>query len=675
MKYRILYLAILAVLATAWSSNRVDAGPATPMTFTVDSLDDISTSCSVPGSCTLRSAINEAELNPGPDTIVFDPALTSGGPATINLSNGQLPVIGQPLTITGPGSAMLTIDAMTSAGKQNRVFSIDAETTAFTVNISGLTATGGYLDGNHGGAIYLGQQHILNLTDVAITNSVVADAYGGGIFVYHGELNLTDSMIIGNEALDDGDYGYGGGIGSYGTVNLSNTEISANHADDDGGGIYLSSSTGGTAMLTGAMLLSNSAYERGGGIYVSTTGAVMLSGTRVNSNLSESAGGGIYGSLGGAADIEESSLSHNDSGSDGGGLFAYLTTTGATLDIVDSNVVDNESYNAGGGLYMSGSAPSVLFTVQGSRVDDNESTNSNGGGIYFSGNRLDVTGSSVSDNIADGTGGGVYIGGIYGNDKSVEITGSTIAGNEAGNNGGGLYAYASSSATAMLLNTTVSGNTAANSGGGLYLSSSGGSMSITHGTITNNIADNDHEDDANGGGLYVLSDAPTITNTIIAGNDDASDVAVPGSVKGDTLHDDCSGSITTAGVNLIGDTTGCAGTFTNDLVGTEYDAGLLELTQVPGLPISIHDLGLASDAINAADPATCADEDAIGQTRNADACDIGAVESISLAIYLYNEANGGCTIGTGDGGVASSMSLLLLAVGAAFAFERRRRRS
>ena len=99
-----------------------------------------------------------------------------------------------------------------------------------------------------------------------------------------------------------------------------------------------------------------------------------------------------------------------------------------------------------------------------------------------------------------------------------------------------------------------------------------------------------------------------------------------------------------------------------------------ELIEVPGLRIAIRDLLLGSAAINAADPATCAEMDAIGQTRNEDACDIGAVESISLAIYLYKEANGGCTIGA-SGGAVSSMSLLLLAIAGAFAFERRRRRS
>ncbi|MCB0219912.1 MAG: hypothetical protein KDH09_09480, partial [Chrysiogenetes bacterium] len=254
-----------------------------------------------------------------------------------------------------------------------------------------------------------------------------------------------------------------------------------------------------------------------------------------------------------------------------------------------------------------------------------------------------------------------------------------IAGNQSDGSGGGLRLYLSNSGNSVsLLNTTVSGNAADNNGGGLYFSTSGGgnTLAVAHNTITANTADVDDNGSGDGGGIYVNGDAPEVTNTILSGNsDDTTLGASAGKAPVEAVHPDCSGSISTAGVNLIGDTTGCAGTFTNDLVGTEYDADLKELTKVPGMEISIHDLGLSSDAINAADPATCAEEDAIGQVRNENACDIGAVESISLAIALYQQSNGGCTIGSGSAGLASGMGLLLLAVAGAFAFERRRRRS
>ncbi|MCB0219299.1 MAG: hypothetical protein KDH09_06345, partial [Chrysiogenetes bacterium] len=434
MKYRILYLAILAVLAVGWSSTRVIAEP---MTITVDRIDDYSTSsCDIAGDCSLRNAINAANLNDGADTIVFDPTLFSGGPQTTMLTY-ELPTIVDPVTITGPGSAMLTVNANASFSAQRRVFNISAETEPFTVNISGLTATGGYLVGDHGGAIYLGQQHILNLTDVAVTNSVVEDGYGGGIFVYHGELHLTDSMIIGNDALDNAEYGYGGGIGGYGTIALTNSEVSDNYADDSGGGIYLSSSTGGTVMLTGAMVLSNSSDSSGGGLYVNTTGTTMLSGTVINSNYANSNGGGIYSVVLGSLDISDSSISHN------------------------------ESVGTGGGLHLIGSAPTSLVSVSDSRIEDNESLDDYGGGIRFSGNRLEVTRSSISDNVASGDGGGIDIGGIYGTDKSVSISASTIAGNQSDGSGGGLRLYLSNSGNSVsLLNTTVSGNAADNNGGG-----------------------------------------------------------------------------------------------------------------------------------------------------------------------------------------------------------------
>ncbi|MCB0219913.1 MAG: hypothetical protein KDH09_09485 [Chrysiogenetes bacterium] len=679
MKYRILYLAMLAVLAIAWSSTGARAGGDVPTTFTVDSAIDNSSAMytidgTCPTPCTLREAILEANDNIAADTIVFAASLNG---STITMDD-HFPDITDDLTITGPGSALLTLDGdgnLVATGSVKgshdygyKPFDLNGDG-PLTFSISGMTIRNVIYDEN--GAVIDAADDNVTVEDVAFIDNSSYDL-NGLIYSGTGTLTVTDCLFMDNDA-DSGD---GGAIYAGGTLTVTNTDFMGNLADNGGAIHVYSGTTGASLTMTGGSVVGNYADSSGGGIYIGYSGgSAMITGVRLSSNESSGGGGAVAVAYNvGSTMLSGVMLTSNNAGASGGGLYAFVGTTGATVEVLDSSVLHNESAGSGGGLYLGGSTPSALFTVQGSRVEDNEATSGSGGGLYFSGNSLDVAGSSVSDNIASSSGGGIYISGIYGNDKSVEITGSTIAGNTANGNGGGLYAYASSSATATLLNTTVSGNAATGHGGGLYLDSSGGSMAITHGTITDNTADDDNNDTGNGGGIYALSDAPTVTNTIIAGNDDASDVT-PAGVKGPpTLHDDCSGSITTAGVNLIGDTTGCSGTFTDDLVGSEYDAGLLALTKVPGLPISIHDLGLASDAINAADPATCAEEDAIGQTRNPDACDIGAVESISLALYLYNEANGGCTMSASESG-GISMALLLLAVAGVFAFERRRRRS
>jgi len=80
-------------------------------TYTVTSLADAG-----PGS--LRDAVEQANANPGPDTINFAAGLTG----TITLTSGQLEIsdtTGQ-TTITGPGSSLMTI-----ASKSSRVFIVD----------------------------------------------------------------------------------------------------------------------------------------------------------------------------------------------------------------------------------------------------------------------------------------------------------------------------------------------------------------------------------------------------------------------------------------------------------------------------------------------------------------------------------------------------------------------
>ncbi|MFO7632548.1 MAG: hypothetical protein R6W76_08420, partial [Caldilinea sp.] len=62
-----------------------------------------------PGS--LRQAIRDANANPGADEIAFDmPGCAPTSPCIISLSS-LLPVISDPLTITGPGMSSLIVDA------------------------------------------------------------------------------------------------------------------------------------------------------------------------------------------------------------------------------------------------------------------------------------------------------------------------------------------------------------------------------------------------------------------------------------------------------------------------------------------------------------------------------------------------------------------------------------
>src|SRR5262249_54625091 len=93
----------------------------------------------------LPVATDLGDLADGIDTIVFDPTLPAGGPRTVTLTTGQLPLTG-PLTIDGPGATLLSI----SGNLASRIFDIGA---GADVNISGLTLTQGKVTNQNGGAI------------------------------------------------------------------------------------------------------------------------------------------------------------------------------------------------------------------------------------------------------------------------------------------------------------------------------------------------------------------------------------------------------------------------------------------------------------------------------------------------------------------------------------------
>ena len=146
--------------------------------ITVNTLNDFH----VNGLTTLREAI--AAATPG-ETISFAAALTSGGPATIQLSNlGQL-TIDKNLAIAGPGPDLLAVRAydptpMTKNGDGSRIFNVDdATSSARTVSVSGLTLTGGDLNGK-GGAIYSAENLTLDTCVVAGNSTSDVDGNSAG---------------------------------------------------------------------------------------------------------------------------------------------------------------------------------------------------------------------------------------------------------------------------------------------------------------------------------------------------------------------------------------------------------------------------------------------------------------------------------------------------------------
>jgi len=152
----------------------------------------------------------------------------------------------------------------------------------------------------------------------------------------------------------------------------------------------------------------------------------------------------------------------------------------------------------------------------------------------------------------------------------MDIVNSLITDNEADGFGGGLINF---TATMNIANSTVTGNRADSSGGGIRNTSA---LSMTHVTITSNIADFNGDDTGDGGGVDARLGETVLKAVIVVDNKDNSPPS--GSVVPDGR-----GNFISAGYNIIGDVTEITGIINgvnNDRIG--IDPLLGPLTGSPG---------------------------------------------------------------------------------------------
>lgn len=360
------------------------------------------------------------------------------------------------------------------------------------------------------------RQAILNANLISGTNTIIFDAslIGKTITLTSGELAITDDLII--KGLGAKNLTISGNNNSR-IFNINDGNLD-NNIEVEIQGLKINqgrTSLGGsifnaeTLAVTNTLISGNTANERGGGIY--NSGNLVLTNSTISDNIAELyAGGGINNDRGGTVILNNSTISGNTAAQfgDGGGIYNFLGSVG----VINSIIANNRSVNSGGGI---DSYSYDDFTVINSTISNN--TSSSGGGIGLRGGSLTVTNSTISDNVANFSSGGAIL----------------------------------NSGTLTMTNSTISGNKAIDDGGGI--SNRFGHLILTNSTITNNTA-------SHGGGLFNFSIPVEVGNTIIA-------------LNLDNFNDspDISGSFTSKGSNLIGNSIGGRG-FTNgvngDLVGT-----------------------------------------------------------------------------------------------------------
>lgn len=279
----------------------------------------------------LRFCLTQSNALGGNNTIDFSVA------GIINLA-GELPLINNNLTINGPGANLMTVRRNT--GGDYRIFTINFNR---VVTISGLTITKGrvFASPNFGG--------------------------GGGFFVNPGAtLNLSNSVVTDNEG-----FSFGGGILSYGALNINNCTISFNKAGN------------------------------GGGFYILFTTANITNSTINNNMTSFQAGVGIQDSI---VTLTNCTVSGNSATSGGGGIVSRGTSGTAATTIINSTVANNSGPGAALWAIKFAGSPAASLSVKNTLAAANSPANfANSGGVLASlGHNLDTDGTSGFTNGLNG---------------------------------------------------------------------------------------------------------------------------------------------------------------------------------------------------------------------------------------------------------------------------------
>jgi hypothetical protein len=479
------------------------------------------------------------------------------------------------------------------------------------------------------------------------------DALGGGILINGGDVTLEHVVIANNVARGgngapgnpggDGHNAQGGGLYSNaGSLDISGSRLSNNLAAGGYGGY-------GNQVYGGA-----GGAGQGGGLYGSG-GLLALSGSTVASNQ---ATGGRGGDGGAGVSIT------NDGGPGGAGQGGGLYTTGSLLEISASSIASNQTTGGGGGngggpdpsggmvglggpggagqggaLYASAGMLSISnATISGNTVRGGDGGNGGdggdrrnggagnagqGGGLYASGATTSLTNSTLSTNAARGGDGGNGGNGSYpGNGGN--------GGNGGAGQGGGLFGVGMVALTSSTISTnTVGGGAGGNGGSGLIFLRGGdggnggvglgggitvasGALDLTNSTVALNIAQ------ASSGGLGGSGNPPGHPGTGQPGQGGGFRNG-GGSVHAlNTLFDDnsatsapdFSGTLTSQGHNLIGDSSGGTGYADTDLLDVDPLLGPL---QDNGGPTQTMALLAGSPAIDAGDNTNAPDWDQRGE--------------------------------------------------------------
>lgn len=247
-----------------------------------------------------------------------------------------------------------------------------------------------------GDTITFGCNGTITLTStLVISQNLSLDSSGHSVTLDGGNnvrvLLVNSGVTLGLNALTIAhgtDSGSGGGLYTYGTVNITNSTFSENTASSGyGGGVF---NAGGTVSITNSTFTSNAASGGfGGGLYNQNGSATIASDTFSN-NTATYGGGGLDNSGSASVNITNSTFSGNTA-LDGGGLG---NTGGASASITNSTFTGNTATEVGGGIFNQGATTAIASST----ISGNVGPGGSGGGMYNESGTARFGGSIVAGN-------------------------------------------------------------------------------------------------------------------------------------------------------------------------------------------------------------------------------------------------------------------------------------
>jgi len=294
-------------------------------TLTVTTLND---TVANDGQVSLREALNTANSDTAPDTIVFANSLAGG---TISLSGGQLGITND---VTIQGDCNITIDAQ----GDSRIFNITGATT--DVTLDGLKLLNGSVNAAGGGAINAAGA-TLTVSDTTISGSVANGGSGGAILATAGDVTVLGSTLSQNSTVGANANGGAIAFNSPGTLRLINATVSGNFTTDvsaNGGGVSVGD---GTLISTNSTIAFNDAGGTAGGVYATLADAVTIANTIISNNTDAlgdpdltALNANVFNSIVGIDAGPNLTLSGTSSGN-------FIGTTGTPVDPLLAPLADN----------------------------------------------------------------------------------------------------------------------------------------------------------------------------------------------------------------------------------------------------------------------------------------------------------------------------------------------